>query len=382
MVPSGNVTRGDCTECGYGTAPISVVRNAEPPRVAFEDPVADNAEGELTLTGTGVDQNGDGQPDDLPQYGDTFELTDADGTTVPFVFDDTTGTANGTLKAPEAKIEVSGHPGDGQTFEITDHRDNTTKFVFDASTDVADGSTVNIAGIPHVVVGTRDVNGNAEEMSNRLTSAINGANNLDVTAVVDAGADVTQGTVTVTQNSTEFSGNTPIDLSEVNNMETDGFRGGVVVGIQGMAGNPNGIAARIASAVNGARGSQGLNIEAEVSTDDGVSVKLKQRADGFGGNTEINTDEVNGVDSEPFIGGRPNGWVVTPGQEIQLDFTPSRDPEGVMGQELETSGIFYRYSLPNGGGVIRPSPGYEDRANGNDGRLLQVSGRTGDQSLS
>jgi hypothetical protein len=194
----GNVTRGDCTECGYGTAPISVVRNADPPRVQFEDPPADNAEATLELTGTGVDRNGDGIADDLPQYGDSFELEDSDGTKVPFVFDNTTANADGRLKAPEAKIEISGHAGDGQTFEVTDHRENTTKFVFDNSTDVADGTTKNIAGFPHVVVGTRGVNGNAEEMARRIAEAINGANNLDVTAGVDAGATAADGTVTVT----------------------------------------------------------------------------------------------------------------------------------------------------------------------------------------
>jgi hypothetical protein len=170
-------------------------------------------------------------------------------------------------------------------------------------------------------------------------------------------------------------------MSEVDNMVSDGFHGGVVIGTQGVENNPAGIASRIASAVNGARAQHDLDIEAEVD-DTGTTIKLKQGADGFSGNSELDTESVTGVESEDFMGGRAEGWVVTPGQSIQLDFSPSRDPEGVMGSELETSGIFYRFALPNGGGVIAPTPGYEDRADGNDGADLASQWLTGVPSRS
>ena len=95
-------------------------------------------------------------------------------------------------------------------------------------------------------------------------------------------------------------------------------------------------------------------------------VTVTQTSDGFDGNTRIDVSNVSNVRAKDFKGGREAGLIVAPGQNVVLDFSPGRDPEGVLGQALDTNGIFYRYQLTRGRGYVLPSSGFERRASGDD----------------
>jgi hypothetical protein len=58
------------------------------------------------------------------------------------------------------------------------------------------------------------------------------------------------------------------------------------------------------------------------------------------------------------LGGNDGVYEVTPGVPLQLDFSGTRDPEGVLGNLTQDGGVRFSYEL-QGAGRIAPTPGYE-----------------------
>ncbi len=62
----------------------------------------------------------------------------------------------------------------------------------------------------------------------------------------------------------------------------------------------------------------------------------------------------------PTIESAQQIYEVEPAEQIQLDFSDSVDPEGVLGDGSAHNGVRFTYRLPDGGGRIEPTPGYAD----------------------
>ncbi|MEE2758177.1 MAG: PKD domain-containing protein, partial [Myxococcota bacterium] len=331
----GHLTRGDCSECGYGTASLQVINNTTAPELTLSDPPAEPAKGRLTVGGA-------------PNDGDFVDLKNAAGESKRIVFDHDTDQTS--ITASSTTLTVTQTPVEQDTFRLQDHTGNERRFVFRARSESVDGSNSDVLGIPHVQIGLSGAGG-PNGVASRVATVINTVGALDITATAN------NNQVTLTQGQPTYSGNTPITTSGVNGMTTPPFNGGVNVGIGSVRGDSNGIAARVTAAVN----NHVPGITASASSN---VVTLQQQSTGFAGNTPISTDNVENVRASDFKDGRPQGYEVAPGQRIKLDLSQSRDPEGVLGAALDTNGVYYRYELTRGRGYILPERGYETKASG------------------
>ena len=92
-------------------------------------------------------------------------------------------------------------------------------------------------------MGLTGVTGNTRGVSQRMADTINGTGALDINAqVVNEGVKLTQG-------STAYSGNTPIESPGINGVTTPPFIGGAKVGIQNVTNDLEAIAERVGEAV-------------------------------------------------------------------------------------------------------------------------------------
>ena len=224
----GHLTRADCSECGYGTASIQVVTNQDPPELRLVEPEAEPAKTRLNLTG-------------VPADNEFFDLENQNGDKVRFVFDHDTNDIE--MTPPTTTMAVTNTPMDGETFRLRDHTGNERRFVFRHESLLTDGTTSDVLGIPHIQVGLTGVTGNTRGVSQRMADTINGTGALDINAqVVNEGVKLTQG-------STAYSGNTPIESPGINGVTTPPFIGGAKVGIQNITNDLEAIAERVSEAV-------------------------------------------------------------------------------------------------------------------------------------
>ena len=224
----GHLTRADCSECGYGTASIQVVTNQDPPELRLVEPEAEPAKTRLNLTG-------------VPADNEFFDLENQNGDKVRFVFDHDTNDIE--MTPPTTTMAVTNTPMDGETFRLRDHTGNERRFVFRHESLLTDGTTSDVLGIPHIQVGLTGVTGNTRGVSQRMADTINGTGALDINAqVVNEGVKLTQG-------STAYSGNTPIESPGINGVTTPPFIGGAKVGIQNVTNDLEAIAERVSEAV-------------------------------------------------------------------------------------------------------------------------------------
>ena len=62
----------------------------------------------------------------------------------------------------------------------------------------------------------------------------------------------------------------------------------------------------------------------------------------------------------PEIRSAEDVYTVTPGESVQLDFSRSSDPEGVLGDGSAVNGVRFTYRLTQGGGRIEPTEGFQN----------------------
>jgi streptogramin lyase len=252
----GNLTRGDCSECSYGTLSVSVIRNVDPPEVVISDPSPASAVCTLNV-------------DEIPSDEQYFDVTDHNGNTRRFVFDtDVPEQAPGSIRAAEGRIWVTALPEDEQTFTFRDHNGRVGRFIFDINTNAVDGTTEPVLGIDHIVVGVQGV-ASIADIAARIASAINADGALDTRAVQPAGRNyinLIQGGIDHSDAALSgFTGNAQIKTQDVQGVNSTNFVGGYHIGLEG-ANTTEEVAARIMRAINGANIANGGPLDITVST--------------------------------------------------------------------------------------------------------------------
>ena len=78
------------------------------------------------------------------------------------------------------------------------------------------------------------------------------------------------------------------------------------------------------------------------------------------------------------LGGDNGVYDVEPGEDVELNLSGSRDPEGVLGNLMDSNGLAFTYTV-QGQGEIVPTPGFENDPNNLGPRPTYVPAGDGDR---
>ena len=114
-------------------------------------------------------------------------------------------------------ISTTGNPGNNEEFNLTDADGLTVTYIFKTGVTTVDGTKTG----DKVIIGVQGATGHAASVGDRMRAAI-AASDINVTVVETSG-----GSMRLTQNTPGLSGNTEIDMSGVTTVTSTNFSGGI-----------------------------------------------------------------------------------------------------------------------------------------------------------
>ena len=114
-------------------------------------------------------------------------------------------------------ISTTGNPGNNEEFNLTDADGLTVAYIFKTGVTTVDGTKTG----DKVIIGVQGATGHAASVGDRMRAAIS-ASDINVTVVETSG-----GSMRLTQNTPGLSGNTEIDMSGVTTVTSTNFTGGL-----------------------------------------------------------------------------------------------------------------------------------------------------------